>query len=113
MNEGTQGKPPPSCDSLILTERAPEGASSKRRYAQTFTVTRLEHPRGFTACKQADGRSIRLRPSAVNPTRHAQDYFGGLMSSSRPGMLPPAWTDGIWPFHLAIQRSVTASCCHL
>ena len=28
-------------------------------------------------------------------------------------MLPPACTEGIWPFHLAIQRSVTASCCHL
>src|ERR1700683_5052492 len=37
----------------------------------------------------------------------------GLMSRSMPGILPPAWTEGIWPSHFAIQRSVTASCCHL
>src|SRR6202035_272833 len=58
-----------------------------------------------------DSRSLFLGSSSFRPLAAA--YFAGLMSRSMPGILPPAWTEGIWPFHFAIQRSVTANCCHL
>jgi hypothetical protein len=50
--------------------------------------------------------------SKITARRKFLTYFCGLISSSMPGPFVPVCTCGTCPFHLAIQRSVTASFCH-